>query len=801
MSILQGATHVAITGGTQIAAGPGSCVTINHGGQAGGSSAFQNLSATAAHTAMHDSSARFDAPLCHRNTRTSYLDVLERWMLGHGEEHADARLIWLTGGAGAGKSAIMQSIVERCAQDAVILGTFFFSRADASRDYAEVLIPTLAYQLARAFPAYELLVRPLLYLIESGVIDSTKRLRGVFVIDGLDECDDPQKQALIIHAVAAILSDNVGPISFLIASRPEVAISRAFQRENTLRSMLATITLDDNDEASSDIRQYIEDSFLDILDSHPQRTHIPSNWPGPDSVDELVRKSSGHFIYAATAMKFISSADEHPERALRVVEGLMPPRMGNPFAELDALYLHILTSAKYSRQVLGILRHCIFAALNNSVTAVCFMYPDISPEDIALFLSDVHALISLCPNHAAEMCIVLKHASLSDFLRDAHRSHAIFMSRQEYGAPFLPRYFRLLDNGAHSTTSSLFSGRGGENDVISDLNNAIAHSQDLNLLRSLVSAHSPRDVWNFCVEDLVHYGRESWAHHTKEDWVNCGLISSNSTREFVVLAVSGYIRTIRDSPVNHDNTLYTHQFKMYIQVLMDDLDKLVQTEPQYRIIPALMFSSSPSCLASLVPLLIKHFPQLRISWAYVFHFLNLRPKGANRGTIDPRSYQAIRSLPQTQFSWGSDLAFALERVLRHLVGYSWTPACLCPNPHERWLHRTKLLTLPTPRLGTMTAGFANFVRYGYSPDRARKIWDRRVQCFLLLKIVICYLHKCDGTSELARLARKSLPKAALWFPRLMKRAREGMDAYVVRWGESLDGLVEKSKSLSINEMD
>jgi hypothetical protein len=198
--------------------------------------ARSELLAAAAHTAVHDSAARSDAPRCHRNTRVKYLDKLERWMLGNGEDLEGMRLIWLHGGAGAGKSAIMQSIVEQCVQHAVILGSFFFFRTDSSRNYAEVLIPTLAYQLACAFPAamtvlepiihryplifkasvrtqaYELLVRPRLYLIETGVLEHSGTLRRVFVVDGLDECSDPQKQALIISAVASILRDIHLPI-------------------------------------------------------------------------------------------------------------------------------------------------------------------------------------------------------------------------------------------------------------------------------------------------------------------------------------------------------------------------------------------------------------------------------------------------------------------------------------------------------------------------------------------------------------------------------------------------------------
>ncbi|KAF5316018.1 hypothetical protein D9619_006130 [Psilocybe cf. subviscida] len=171
---------------------------------------------------MHDSAARPDAPRCHRNTRAIYRDNFEQWMLGAKNDYYRKNLIWLNGGAGVGKSAIMQSVIEQCAQHAVVLGSFFFFRSDPSRNYAEVLIPTLAYQLARAFPAalvvleliisrdplifkaslrtqaYELLVRPILYLFENGIIKIDDPRRRVFVIDGLDECSDLQKQALII---------------------------------------------------------------------------------------------------------------------------------------------------------------------------------------------------------------------------------------------------------------------------------------------------------------------------------------------------------------------------------------------------------------------------------------------------------------------------------------------------------------------------------------------------------------------------------------------------------------------------
>ncbi|KAF5322034.1 hypothetical protein D9619_002227 [Psilocybe cf. subviscida] len=606
MSILPGATHVAILGGTHIATGAGSAtsITINQGAQGAVSRALKSLSEVAAHTALYDSASRLDAPRCHRNTRAKYREGLEQWMLGEGGGYEGKHLIWVHGGAGAGKSAIMQSVIERCAQHAVILGSFFFFRTDSSRNYAEVLIPTLAYQLARMFPdamsvlepiinhdplifkaslrrqAYELLVRPILHLIQNGTIESTGPAGKVFVIDGLDECSGPQKQASIINAIASILCEYNLPISFLIASRPELAISSAFQREKSLCGTYVTITLDGDDDAESDIRQFIEDSFLDILDSHPWRKHIKLPWPAPRSVDRLVWSSSGHFIYAATAMRFIASSDEHPVRALEVVEGLQSSRTGSPFAQLDALYLHILTCARYHSQVLGFLRHCYLSDLPLSLAAVCYLQ-EISPEDVEISLSDVQSLVSLSPNSRAELEISPKHASLGDFLMDKERSQALYISRGEYHAPFLERYFRLLDNGPQVSTPSFRFTHFGAYTFIVHLADAMYHSRDPTLLHSLICRHSPRDIWSFIVES-----------HAARDITE----SVSNPRENFVGSVCRYMIAICNSIVNNDSTLVTSQFEMYAQLMLDHIEELACTKPQYRMVSAITFSS---CLSQL----------------------------------------------------------------------------------------------------------------------------------------------------------------------------------------------------------
>lgn len=236
------------------------------------------------------------------------------------------------------------------------------------------------------------------------------------------------------------------------------------------------------------------------------------------------------------------------------------------------------------------------------------------------------------------------------------------------------------------------------------------------------------------------------------------------------------------------------------------MDRFDKTQPWNQMIPALMFSSSLSCLGKVVPLLVAHFsqPNTPVSKPYseydeCFRHLRVkRPYGFEDG-VHPRSWEAIKRLPQSLFSWGPDLAIGLKYLLQQLSSYSWTPECLWPSRHHQWLRRTKPLKHISQGSPKLSHNFYSYLgrlpkpdrryygnaslldRHQYDHDHADKIWYRRERSFIFLKAIICYLHKCDYNNELAKLGRRSLPKAALWFPRLMKKARAKMDAYVLRW--------------------
>ncbi|KAF9473573.1 hypothetical protein BDN70DRAFT_843349, partial [Pholiota conissans] len=286
-------------------------------------SAFDKLKDISAPSALYDSSARYDPPKCHPNTRVAVLEYLIGWIFGRNDP--EALIMWLYGPAGAGKSAILQTIAEYCAEKDKHLASFFFGRSDPRRNHIIPLIPTIACQIAITIPEVKpyvegaierdpflldkslatqfrhLIVTPLQALIVSGNLkpDSPR----LIIIDGLDECDDPKMQSMMLRVIAdAFHSQNV-PLRFLIASRPELNIHYTFS-STPLSGLWRSVVLDDTYKPDDDICLFLTDSFHEIKTTHPYCHLIPETWPKQSDVDTLIEKSSGQFIYASQVVKY-----------------------------------------------------------------------------------------------------------------------------------------------------------------------------------------------------------------------------------------------------------------------------------------------------------------------------------------------------------------------------------------------------------------------------------------------------------------------------------------------------------------
>ncbi|KAF8997225.1 hypothetical protein BDQ17DRAFT_1203347, partial [Cyathus striatus] len=69
-------------------------------------------------------------------------------------------------------------------------------------------------------------------------------------------------------------------------------------------------------------------------------------WPHPDSIEKLVRHSSGQFIYSSTVLKFISSSNHNPASQLEVMLGIWDTSDSSPLTDLDLLYQEIMSGVK-----------------------------------------------------------------------------------------------------------------------------------------------------------------------------------------------------------------------------------------------------------------------------------------------------------------------------------------------------------------------------------------------------------------------------------------------------------------------
>ncbi|KAF8194122.1 hypothetical protein BJ912DRAFT_901305 [Pholiota molesta] len=430
---------------------------------------FRLLRERVASSAFHDSAERIDPARCHPDTRVDVMQSIYDWIVRQGPRNQ--WLLWLNGAAGAGKSAIMQSVAERCVLGAIAIASFFFARADFTRNNMAPLVATLVYQLIQTIPEtsddiiltiecnplifqqslesqlQQLLIQPLLRL--------PGHLRRLFVvfIDGLDECNDHAHQSNLLRVLGNISSGRNIPVVFLIASRRDPQIEAEFHEE-LVPDNLTTIPLDDI-QASDDIRRYLNAKFKEIKATHLRRRFLSPDWPSCALIEQIVRNSSGQFIYASVVIGYISLPHAHPVIQLDIINGIRPRNPSeNPFAHLDALYLYILSQVKQLDAVRNVLAfHLIHSYFNIQNLESLFQ---LAAGELEVLFADLTALVQ-CSANTPNTGMKILHASLPDFLLDESRSGDYYINLDEYRTKllslFLERPCPILD--PHSSTPNL----------------------------------------------------------------------------------------------------------------------------------------------------------------------------------------------------------------------------------------------------------------------------------------------------------------------------------------------------------
>jgi hypothetical protein len=425
--------------------------------------------------AFHNSDERYDPPKCHPHTRRAVLKKITDWVK---DANKVALFLWLYGPAGAGKSAIAQTIAELLEQAGFLAAAFFFSRNAAGRNEKTPLVATLVYQLVTSIPeirvhvlealeenptlfsrsieaqVHALIVKPLNAVANdetlSPILLSRPRL---IVVDGLDECRTTSAQTQILNALSTAVKHLDIPLCFLIASRPEHDIRQAFNDHNGLGSLSFSVALDYTYEPDADIWIFLQSTFDEIKRQHPSRAYLPASWPSLEDIRWLVKKSSGQFIFASTVAKYVNSHRHWPPDRLKVIFGQSNPGQETPFAELDGLYHLILSSVADIEKVMDVLAFLILQPLRLSFlgdeatsATICEQFLFYRPGEVHMILSDIHSIIFVPAPQSSYQRIKFFHASLSDFLLDRSRSKDLFLDQGIAYAKFTSLAVKHINN-------------------------------------------------------------------------------------------------------------------------------------------------------------------------------------------------------------------------------------------------------------------------------------------------------------------------------------------------------------------
>ncbi|KAJ7861009.1 hypothetical protein B0H14DRAFT_3863611 [Mycena olivaceomarginata] len=374
------------------------------------------LHGAVAAAAIHDSAESYPQPKCHPETRTEMLEDLYDWAL---DEDAEKKILWLHGPAGAGKSAIMQTLARQLQDAGRLGGAFFFKRGDPTGGNGKALFATIAYQLALSVPWLRTQIS---HIVEKdpSIVERTIETQMIklisepcrshadedhvtILVDGLDECERHDVQQEILRVFESPVYSE---------------IHRSFNVEQSFH----------------DVEKYLCDEFGRIHREHRTMANIPLPWPSSDILWELVRKSSGYFIYASTIIKFVDDKSHRPMRRLALVLKACSTECESPFDALDQLYMTILCSAPRQSEFMPVL--CIMAAHTPTISTIEELL-GLEMGETELLLHGLHSVIEVS-NRKDQ--IASYHASFLDFLADGSRSQKFYVGSLQ-NRMHLARYF------------------------------------------------------------------------------------------------------------------------------------------------------------------------------------------------------------------------------------------------------------------------------------------------------------------------------------------------------------------------
>ncbi|KAJ4287996.1 hypothetical protein N0V90_012012 [Kalmusia sp. IMI 367209] len=378
-------------------------------------------------------------PTCLPNTRVEVLQEITDWIDGLDKKW----IYWLNGIAGTGKSTIARTIARKY-HDAGRLGaSFFFAKGGGDVGQADRFVTTLAHQLATRLPWTKrhiceaimknsditqqslrdqwdrLIIEPL-----SRVDYSSAPETAVIVVDALDECGSDSDIRLILRLLATTrrVVEKIR-VRIFVTSRPETPLRSGFAHIPKAERQIFALHGIQPTLIDRDLSVFFEQHLRDVRDERGFGT----GWPGQRIIKRLVEISSGLFIWAATACRFIADGKVFAMRRINLLVNGQHPNQG-PQKQLDGIYTTVLKDAveHYNmteknelyprlREVLGSII-LLFSPLTASSLTNLLGLPS---GHIDQMLRDLHTIFPI-PEHN-DRPIRLHHPTFRDFILDQTR--------------------------------------------------------------------------------------------------------------------------------------------------------------------------------------------------------------------------------------------------------------------------------------------------------------------------------------------------------------------------------------------
>ncbi|KZS87696.1 WD40 repeat-like protein [Sistotremastrum niveocremeum HHB9708] len=392
---------------------------------------------------------------CMSDTRTDIVREITAWVLRpipSEDEHSSspsaieqlsssssavkrstASVLWLSGVAGSGKSAIAHTVAANLAAIGRLGSAFFFDEARANEQNAAALFSHISRDLAEAIPQWKKALDP---IIQNTRIRRTSSVKDQFehlilhpareckfigpiliVIDALDECGDDR---VARNALFGILRERLHelPLNFrvVLTSRPENEIATIFTNPTSDVKKIALPGATERDLAIYYRSQLGDQPVLD-----GQR-------PDGAWIRLLVEKSEGLFQWAFTACEFMLEPGwETPER----FETLL---LTAELEGIDNLYRAILRS-RFGSDVNDIRLPRFHAVLGRALCVrtplpvsdlIALRAPSEKPETTDTILKWMGSVLTgVSPGSQGR--VQAFHTSFRDFLFDKHRSGIFFI--------------------------------------------------------------------------------------------------------------------------------------------------------------------------------------------------------------------------------------------------------------------------------------------------------------------------------------------------------------------------------------